>query len=161
VPVGPGGGFARVGRTQQDERRRNEIRAPRGVWSRRMPRILGVDIPPNKQLPFALPYIYGVGRVIARKVCEGLNLDPTRLAKSLTDEEISRINNYIEKNYVVEGNLRRQRTQNVNRLRDIKCYRGMRHRANLPVRGQRTRTNARTRKGPRKTIAGKKLATKK
>jgi small subunit ribosomal protein S13 len=126
-----------------------------------MPRILGVDVPPNKQLPFSFQYIYGVGKALARKICEGLNLDAARQAKSLTDEELTRIANFIEKNFVVEGNLRRQRTQNVNRLRDIKCYRGLRHRSNLPVRGQRTRTNARTRKGPRKTIAGKKLATKK
>ena len=126
-----------------------------------MPRILGVDVPPNKQLPYSFRYIYGVGQTVAKKICEGLNLDPTRQDKTLTDEELTKIANFIEKNFVVEGNLRRQRTQNVNRLRDIKCYRGLRHRANLPVRGQRTRTNARTRKGPRKTIAGKKLATKK
>jgi len=126
-----------------------------------MPRVLGVDIPPNKQLPYAFRYIYGIGRTLARRICEGLNLDPTRQSKTLTDEELTRIANFVEKNFVVEGNLRRQRTQNINRLRDIKCYRGLRHRNNLPVRGQRTRTNARTRKGPRKTIAGKKLATKK
>lgn len=126
-----------------------------------MPRILGVDVPPNKQLPYAFRYIYGIGATLARRICDGLNLDPTRQSKTLTDEELTRIANFVEKNFVVEGNLRRQRTQNINRLRDIKCYRGLRHRANLPVRGQRTRTNARTRKGPRKTIAGKKLATKK
>ena len=126
-----------------------------------MPRVLGVDIPPNKQLPYAFRYIYGIGPTLAKRICEGLNLDATRQSTTLTDEELTRIANFVEKNFVVEGNLRRQRTQNVNRLRDIKCYRGLRHRNNLPVRGQRTRTNARTRKGPRKTIAGKKLATKK
>jgi small subunit ribosomal protein S13 len=94
------------------------------------------------------------------QVCEGLSLDTSRKAHTLTDEELSRIAAFVEKNYVVEGNLRRQRTQNVNRLRDIKCNRGLRHRAGLPVRGQRTRTNARTRKGPRKTIAGKKKIAK-
>ncbi|MBX3459539.1 MAG: 30S ribosomal protein S13 [Planctomycetes bacterium] len=125
-----------------------------------MPRLLGVDIPGGKQLPYAFEYIYGVGPSIARKVCEGLNLDPSRKAHTLTDEELTRITAFVEKNFVVEGNLRRQKTQNVNRLRDIKCYRGLRHRAGLPVRGQRTRTNARTRKGPRKTIAGKKKVAK-
>jgi small subunit ribosomal protein S13 len=121
-----------------------------------MPRLLGVDIPGGKRLPFAFRYIYGVGPSVAHQVCGGLNLDESRKAHTLTDEELARIAAFVEKNYVVEGNLRRQRTQNVNRLRDIKCFRGVRHRAGLPVRGQRTRTNARTRKGPRKTIAGKK-----
>jgi small subunit ribosomal protein S13 len=125
-----------------------------------MPRILGVDVPGNKQLPYALRYIYGVGPSVAAQVCEGLSLDVMRKAHTLTDEELTRIAAFIEKNYVVEGNLRRQRTQGINRLRDIKCYRGLRHRAGLPVRGQRTRTNARTRKGPRKTIAGKKKVAK-
>ncbi|MCC7508647.1 MAG: 30S ribosomal protein S13 [Planctomycetes bacterium] len=125
-----------------------------------MPRLLGVDIPGGKVLPYAFVYIFGVGPTIARKICEGLNLDPARKAHTLTDEELTRITAFVEKNFVVEGNLRRQRTQNVNRLRDIKCYRGLRHRAGLPVRGQRTRTNARTRKGPRKTIAGKKKVAK-
>jgi small subunit ribosomal protein S13 len=125
-----------------------------------MPRILGVDVPGNKQLPYAFRYIYGVGQTVSREVCAGLNLDVRRKAHTLTDEELTRIAAFIEKNYVVEGNLRRQRTQGINRLRDIKCFRGLRHRAGLPVRGQRTRTNARTRKGPRKTIAGKKKVTK-
>ena len=125
-----------------------------------MPRLLGVDIPGNKQLPYALTYIYGVGRKVALKVCEDLSLDVARKAHTLTDEELARIAAFVEKNFVVEGNLRRQRAQNVNRLRDIKCFRGTRHRAGLPVRGQRTRTNARTRKGPRKTIAGKKKVAK-
>jgi small subunit ribosomal protein S13 len=125
-----------------------------------MPRLLGVDIPGNKQLPFAFTAVYGIGRPMARKICEGLSLDPTRKSHTLTDEEITRITAYVEKNFVVEGNLRRQRAQTINRLRDIKCNRGLRHRAGLPVRGQRTRTNARTRKGPRKTIAGKKKVAK-
>jgi small subunit ribosomal protein S13 len=125
-----------------------------------MPRLLGVDIPAGKHLNYSFRAIYGVGPSLARKVCEGLNLDPMRKAHTLTEEELTRIAAFIEKNYVVEGNLRRQRTQNVNRLRDIKCYRGLRHKVNLPVRGQRTRTNARTRKGPKKTIAGKKKVTK-
>lgn len=125
-----------------------------------MPRLLGVDIPANKQLGYSFRAIYGVGPSVAAKVCQGLNLDISRKAHTLTEEELTRIAAFIEKNFVVEGNLRRQRTQNVNRLRDIKCYRGVRHKVNLPVRGQRTRTNARTRKGPKKTIAGKKKVTK-
>jgi small subunit ribosomal protein S13 len=125
-----------------------------------MPRILGVDVPGNKRLPYAFRYLYGIGATASDQICEGLNLDITRKAHTLTDEELTRIAAFIEKNYVVEGNLRRQRTQAINRLRDIKCVRGMRHRAGLPVRGQRTRTNARTRKGPRKTIAGKKKVVK-
>lgn len=125
-----------------------------------MPRLLGVDIPGDKQLPYSFRYIFGVGKSIANSICEELSLERKRKAHTLTDEELARIAAYVEKNYVVEGNLRRQRTQNVNRLRDIKCYRGMRHRMGLPVRGQRTRTNSRTRKGPRKTIAGKKKVTK-
>jgi small subunit ribosomal protein S13 len=125
-----------------------------------MPRLLGVDIPGNKQLPYAFRYIFGVGKTISNEICEELSLERKRKAHTLTDEELARIAAYIEKNYVVEGNLRRQRTQNVNRLRDIKCYRGLRHRMGLPVRGQRTRTNSRTRKGPKKTIAGKKKVTK-
>lgn len=125
-----------------------------------MPRLLGVDIPGAKQLPYAFRHLFGIGSKLALDVCEGLGLDATRKAHTLTDEELAKIAAYIEKNYVVEGNLRRQRTQNVNRLRDIRCYRGLRHRANLPVRGQRTRTNARTRKGKKKTIAGKKKVKK-
>jgi small subunit ribosomal protein S13 len=121
-----------------------------------MPRLLGVDIPGGKSLPYAFRYIFGIGPAVARQICEGLNLDESRKSHTLTDEELARIAAFVEKNYVVEGNLRRQRTQNINRLREIKCYRGVRHRVGLPLRGQRTRTNARTRKGPRKTIAGKK-----
>lgn len=125
-----------------------------------MPRLLGVDIPGNKQLPYSFRYIFGVGQKIANDICEQLSLDSSRKAHTLGDEELAKIAAFLEKNYIVEGNLRRQRTQNINRLRDIKCYRGSRHRAGLPVRGQRSRTNARTRKGPKRTIAGKKKITK-
>ena len=121
-----------------------------------MPRIVGVDIPNEKVTWVALQYIHGIGKKTALDLCENLGLDPTRRAKDLTDEELARIANEIEQSVVVEGNLRRQTQQNVARLKEINCYRGMRHRRGLPVRGQRTQTNARTRKGPRKTVAGKK-----
>ena len=121
-----------------------------------MPRIVGVDIPNEKVTWVALQYIHGIGKKTALDLCEALGLDPTRRAKDLTDEELARIANQIEQSVVVEGNLRRQTQQNVARLKEINCYRGMRHRRGLPVRGQRTQTNARTRKGPRKTVAGKK-----
>ena len=121
-----------------------------------MPRIVGVDIPDNKVTWVALQYIHGIGKKSALDICESLALDPTRRARDLNDEELARIANEIESNYVVEGNLRRQLQQNVSRLKEIACYRGMRHRRGLPVRGQRTQTNARTRKGPKKTVAGKK-----
>jgi small subunit ribosomal protein S13 len=121
-----------------------------------MPRIVGVDIPNEKVTWVALQYIHGIGKKTALDLCEALGLDPTRRAKDLTDEELARIANQIEQSVVVEGNLRRQTQQNVARLKEINCYRGIRHRRGLPVRGQRTQTNARTRKGPRKTVAGKK-----
>jgi len=121
-----------------------------------MPRIVGVDIPNDKVTWVALQYIHGIGKKTALDLCEILGLDPTRRAKDLTDEELARIANQIEQSVVVEGNLRRQTQQNVARLKEINCYRGIRHRRGLPVRGQRTQTNARTRKGPRKTVAGKK-----
>jgi small subunit ribosomal protein S13 len=120
-----------------------------------MPRVAGVDIPNNKQIRIALRYIYGVGPKFAEDICEKLGLEPTRKASDLTEEELSKIANLLGDEYVIEGNLRRQLQQNVARLRDINCYRGLRHRRGLPVRGQRTKTNARTRKGPRKTVAGK------
>lgn len=123
-----------------------------------MPRLLGNDIPGNKQLWIALQSVYGVGRFTALKVLQDLGLEANRKAHTLNADELAQLTTHIEEHYTVEGNLRRQRTQNINRLRDIKCNRGLRHRAGLPVRGQRTRTNARTRKGPRKTIAGKKIA---
>ena len=121
-----------------------------------MPRIVGVDIPNDKVTWVALQYVHGIGKATALKLCETLGLDPRRRAKDLTDEELARIANEIEQSVVVEGNLRRQMQQNIARLKEIACYRGMRHRRGLPVRGQRTQTNARTRKGPKKTVAGKK-----
>lgn len=121
-----------------------------------MPRMMGVDIPNDKQVQYSLTYLYGVGLYVAREVCQKLSIDPTRRASDLTEEELSRISTMLERDYTVEGPLRRQVTQNIGRLREIKCYRGVRHRVGLPVRGQRTKTNARTRKGPRKTVAGKK-----
>ena len=121
-----------------------------------MPRIVGVDIPNDKVTWVALQYIHGIGKKTALDLCETLGLDPTRRAKDLTDEELARIANQIEQSVVVEGNLRRQTQQNVARLKEINCYRGIRHRRGLPVRGQRTQTNASTRKGPRKNVAGKK-----
>ena len=121
-----------------------------------MPRILGVDIPNDKKTLFSLQYLYGVGPAVARELCEKAGVNPDSRARELTDEEISRLAIILERDYTVEGPLRRLVNQNINRLRDIKCYRGIRHRLGLPVRGQRTRTNARTRKGPKKTVAGKK-----
>jgi small subunit ribosomal protein S13 len=121
-----------------------------------MPRILGVDLPNDKKAVVSLTYLYGVGPHIARELCHKAGVDEHSLARDLTDEEIGRIASILERDYTVEGPLRRQVGQNISRLRDIKCYRGIRHRLGLPVRGQRTRTNARTRKGPKKTVAGKK-----
>jgi len=121
-----------------------------------MPRILGVDVPANKPSQVALTYIFGIGRPTAHKLLVELNIDPQIRSKDLTEDELSRISTFIEKNYAVEGQLRRQVAQNITRLKDIASYRGLRHRRGLPVRGQRTRSNARTRKGPRKTVAGKK-----
>jgi small subunit ribosomal protein S13 len=121
-----------------------------------MPRIAGVDIPSNKRIDVSLRYIYGIGPTLALRILEKAGIDPSVRASKLTEDEVSRIAGLIETNYVVEGQLRRQIQQNIARLRDIRCYRGLRHIRNLPVRGQRTRTNARTRKGPRKTVAGKK-----
>jgi len=121
-----------------------------------MPRILGVDIPNDKPTHVSLRYIYGIGPTLALRLCEQARIDPQRRAKELTDEEISRLTNLLDRDYVVEGPLRRQVQQNIARLRDIGSYRGHRHRRSLPTRGQRTRSNARTRKGPRKTVAGKK-----
>jgi small subunit ribosomal protein S13 len=121
-----------------------------------MPRILGVDLPTDKPTHISLRYIYGIGPTTALRLCEQARVDPTRKARELTDEEIARIAVLLDREYTVEGPLRRQVQQNIARLRDIQCYRGVRHRRSLPVRGQRTKTNARTRKGPRKTVAGKK-----
>ena len=121
-----------------------------------MPRILGVDLPNDKPTHVSLRYIHGIGPTKAREVCEQAQVDPQRRAKDLTDEEVARIAGILDRHYTVEGPLRRQVQQNIARLKDIGCYRGLRHRRGLPVRGQRTCTNARTRKGPRKTVAGKK-----
>lgn len=121
-----------------------------------MPRLLGVDIPNDKPTFISLTYLYGVGETTSRELCHKAGVDPQRKARELADDELSRLAALLERDYIVEGPLRRQLQQNVNRLRDIKCYRGIRHRLGLPVRGQRTRTNARTRKGPKKTVAGKK-----
>ncbi len=117
-----------------------------------MPRIVGVDIPKDKKIEVALSYIYGVGRNNARTILNIASVDPHKRAKDLTEEEVSKITSIIQKDYRVEGELRRETTDNVRRLMEIGCYRGLRHRKGLPVRGQRTRTNSRTRKGPRKTI---------
>jgi small subunit ribosomal protein S13 len=121
-----------------------------------MPRVIGVDIPNNKRLEFSLTYIFGIGRSTSAKICEALGLDPGMKAQDLTEEQITTLATYVQKTYPVEGNLRRTIAGNISRLRDIGCYRGLRHRRGLPVRGQRTRTNARTRKGIKKTVAGKK-----
>src|SRR5437764_8940076 len=121
-----------------------------------MPRITGVDIPPNKPTHIALRYLRGIGPTTALELCEKVGIDPQRRANELNDDEISRLASTIDRDYVVEGALRRLEGGNVLRLKEIKAYRGERHRKNLPVRGQRTKTNARTRKGPRKTVAGKK-----
>ena len=121
-----------------------------------MPRLLGVDIPNNKPTWISLTYLYGVGGRTARELCHKAGVDPTGRAKDLREDELARMAALLDKDYTVEGQLRRQVSQNIARLRDIGCYRGIRHRRGLPVRGQRTRTNARTRKGPKKTVAGKK-----
>ena len=121
-----------------------------------MPRIAGVDIPPNKPIHISLRYVYGLGRVNSIVVCREANIDPQKKANTLTEDELGRIVGILDRGYVVEGALRRQVQQNIQRLKDIGSYRGSRHRRSLPVRGQRTRSNARTRKGPRKTVAGKK-----
>lgn len=121
-----------------------------------MPRIAGVDIPAEKKIRIGLRYIYGLGPKTAMDVLTAVNIDPEARSKALTEDELSRLSGYIEDHFIIEGQLRRMEAQNIARLRDIRCYRGLRHRAGLPVRGQRTRTNARTRKGPRKTVAGKK-----
>ncbi|MEQ1891046.1 MAG: 30S ribosomal protein S13 [Planctomycetota bacterium] len=121
-----------------------------------MPRVIGVDIPNQKRLEIALTYIYGVGKPTSQRALAELGLDPNMKAGDLTEEQATLIANHLQKNYAVEGTLRRAIAGNISRLRDIGCYRGTRHRRGLPVRGQRTRTNARTRKGPKKTVAGKK-----
>ncbi|MDE0887875.1 MAG: 30S ribosomal protein S13 [Phycisphaerales bacterium] len=121
-----------------------------------MPRLAGVDIPERKKILFSLQYIHGIGPKYASDICERAGIDPDRLAKELNDEELSSINALLDTSFVVEGALRRQVGQDIQRLKDIRSYRGDRHRRGLPVRGQRTRCNARTRKGRKKTVAGKK-----
>jgi small subunit ribosomal protein S13 len=123
-----------------------------------MARIAGVDLPRNKRMEIALTYIFGIGRSAALAICTGAGIEPGRKSDDLTDDDVTRIRREIDTNFKVEGDLRRDITGNIKRLVDLGCYRGMRHRRNLPARGQRTHTNARTRKGPRKTVAGKKTA---
>ena len=126
-----------------------------------MARIAGVNIPSQKPVGIALTYIFGIGRTTASKICSGVGVDFQRRVSELTDAEIARIRDKIDRDYKVEGDLRREVAMNIKRLMDLGCYRGLRHRKGLPVRGQRTHTNARTRKGPARAIAGKKKATKK
>jgi small subunit ribosomal protein S13 len=123
-----------------------------------MARIAGVDLPRNKRLEVALTYIYGIGRSMARKICTDVGIEGDKKSDQLTDDEVVKVRRAIEQGYKVEGDLRRDVAANIKRLIEIGSYRGLRHRRNLPVRGQRTHTNARTRKGPRRTIAGKKTA---
>jgi small subunit ribosomal protein S13 len=126
-----------------------------------MARIAGVDLPRNKRIEISLTYIFGIGRVRALEICSKASLDPGSKTEHLSESELIKLREIIERDYKVEGDLRREVNQNIKMLMDIGCYRGLRHRRGLPVRGQRTHTNARTRKGPAKTIAGKKIATKK
>lgn len=121
-----------------------------------MARIAGVNIPTNKRVEIALRYIHGIGPSFAREICETVGVEPARRVNQLTDAEVIRIRETIDAGYLVEGDLRRETSMNIKRLMDLGCYRGLRHRKKLPVRGQRTHTNARTRKGPAKPIAGKK-----
>jgi small subunit ribosomal protein S13 len=126
-----------------------------------MARIAGVNLPNTKRLEIGLTYIYGIGQPTARQICAALGLSPDEKVRDLTEDEVSKLREYIDTNYQVEGDLRRERTQAIKRLSEIGAYRGLRHRRNLPVNGQRTKTNARTRKGPKKTVGrGKKAAAK-
>ena len=125
-----------------------------------MARIAGVDIPREKRLEISLNYLYGIGRTRAREICEATGISGDTRVRDLTDEEVARIRNFIDQAYKVEGDLRRDVDQDIKRKMEIGCYQGLRHRRGLPVHGQRTQTNARTRKGPRKTVAGKKKVTK-
>lgn len=125
-----------------------------------MARISGVDIPREKRVEVSLTYIYGIGRTISRRVCEETGVNPDTRVRSLTDDEVAKIRGYVDANLRVEGDLRREVSQDVKRKMEIGCYQGLRHRRGLPVRGQRTHTNARTRKGPKKTVAGKKKVKK-
>ncbi len=123
-----------------------------------MARILGVDLPRNKRVEIALTYIYGIGRPRARMICQQVGIAPELRTEGLTDEHIAKIRSIVEASFKVEGDLRREIGQSIKRLMDLNCFRGIRHRKGLPVRGQNTRSNARTRKGPKKTVANKKKA---
>ncbi|HEX4866946.1 MAG TPA: 30S ribosomal protein S13 [Acidimicrobiales bacterium] len=125
-----------------------------------MARIAGVDIPREKRLEISLTYIFGIGRTTSQKICDELGLDRNTRVRDLTDEEVNRIRGYVDQNLEVEGDLRREVQQDIRRKMEIGCWQGLRHRKGLPVRGQRTQTNARTRKGPKKTVAGKKKVRK-
>ncbi len=125
-----------------------------------MARISGVDIPREKRLEISLTYIYGIGRTISQRICTATDINPNTRVRDLTDEEVSRIRGWIDQNVKVEGDLRREVSQDIKRKMEIGCYQGLRHRKGLPVHGQRTHTNARTRKGPKKTVAGKKKVGK-
>ncbi len=126
-----------------------------------MARIAGVDIPREKRVEISLCYIYGIGPTTSRKILERARINPDTRVKNLTEEEVNRLRELIDREHKVEGDLRREVDMNIKRLIEINCYRGLRHRRNLPVRGQRTRTNARTRRGPKRTVAGKKKAVAK
>lgn len=126
-----------------------------------MARISGVEIPRNKRVDIALTYVYGVGPARAKEALAATNVNPATRVKDLTEAEVARLREFVENTYKLEGELRAEVAGSIKRLMDIGCYRGLRHRRGLPVRGQRTRTNARTRKGPRKTVAGKKKAPRK
>jgi small subunit ribosomal protein S13 len=125
-----------------------------------MARISGVDIPREKRLVISLTYIYGIGRTAAEQICEATDIDASTRVRDLTDSEVTKLRSFIEEHFKVEGDLRREVSQNIKRKMEIGCYQGLRHRRGLPVRGQRTHTNARTRKGPKKTVAGKKKVRK-
>ena len=125
-----------------------------------MARIAGVDIPREKRLEISLTYIYGIGRTRSQEICSALDINPDTRVRDLTDDEVARIRNHIEATFKVEGDLRREVAQDIKRKMEIGCWQGLRHRRGLPVRGQRTQTNARTRKGPKKTVAGKKKVRK-
>jgi small subunit ribosomal protein S13 len=118
-----------------------------------MARIAGVDLPRDRKIEYALPVIYGIGLSTARKILQKTGVDPNKRVRELTEEEVAKLRDEIERHYIIEGDLRREEQMNIRRLIEIGCYRGLRHRRGLPVRGQRTRTNARTRKGPKKTVS--------
>jgi len=126
-----------------------------------MARVAGVEIPNDKQLQYSLPYVYGIGRARARQVAEQTNIPPERMVRDLTEDELVRVRAMVEGEFMVEGDLRREVRQNIQRLIEINCYRGYRHRRGLPVRGQRTKTNARTRRGSKRTVSGKRRVARK